>query len=293
MMLHVRVARASFPPLERTRIENLACSSPSESGLEVTQWAVRTLEQVVVEKGIVTSIHYSSIAMILRQADLQPHRQRYWKTTVWDEEAIERSAKILWCYERVDWLWERGEVVLSVDEKPNIQVLEREPRKLMRPGEIEQQEFEYVRHGTVNLLSGLTLHTGQMWSECLERNDGEHFRSALARCLQPFHAAKKVHLILDGGPSHTSHETRAFFKDLCPKVRVLFTPPHASWLDQAELLLRAFSQRYLRRGSWESREQMIDHIRASTSEYNRRFAHQFDWSWTRRDFRDWVAPRSA
>jgi len=293
MMLHVRVARASFPPLERTRIENLACSSPSESGLEVTQWAMRTLEQVVVEKGIVTSIHYSSIALILRQAELQPHRQRYWKTTVWDAEAIERTAKILWCYERVDWLWERGEVVLSVDEKPNIQVLEREPRKLMRPGEIEHQEFAYVRHGTVNLLSGLTLHTGQMWSECLDRSDGDHFRSALTRCLQPFHAAKKVHLILDGGPSHTSHKTRAFFKDLCPKVRVLFTPPHASWLDQAELLLRAFSQRYLHRGSWESRQQMIEHIRASTSEYNQRFAHPFNWSWTRRDFRDWVAPRSA
>jgi len=61
------------------------------------------------------------------------------------------------------------------------------------------------------------------------------------------------------------------------------TPAHASWLDQAELLLRAFSERYLKHGNWESRQYLIDHLEAGWREYDRLYAHPFSWSWTRRD----------
>jgi len=67
------------------------------------------------------------------------------------------------CYERVTWLLERGILVVCVDEKPNLQVLERAgPIRPMIPGHIEQQEFEYIRHGTVNLLAEMTVHDGHM-----------------------------------------------------------------------------------------------------------------------------------
>jgi hypothetical protein len=282
-------ARAFFPPLARARIENLACSAPGESGLQVTHWSARTLEQIVVEHEIVTTIHYTSIALLLRQADLQPHRYRYWKTTIWDEEAIERTAKILWCYERAEWLWNKGEIVVCLDEKPALQILRRlQPKQLMTPGAIERHEFEYERQGTVNLLTGLTVATGQMWAECLERNDGAHFRPATERYLATLKEANKVHLIIDNGPSHTSADTLDFFKTLNPRTRVLFTPPHASWLNQGELLLRAFSARYLQRGDWSSRAQFLKQFPASVQEYNDRFAHPFQWSWTRRNFHDWL-----
>ena len=91
-----------------------------------------------------------TIADILRTATLQPHRWRYWKTTLWDRANVRRAAKILWCYERVNWLLERGILVICVDEKPNLQVLERaQPTRWMAPGHIEHQEFEYIRHGTL------------------------------------------------------------------------------------------------------------------------------------------------
>ncbi len=63
---------------------------------------------------------------------------------------------------------QRGIVVLALDEKPNIQVLERaRPTQLMLPGQIERQEFDYIRHGTINMLVSLTLHTGHMgWCAC-------------------------------------------------------------------------------------------------------------------------------
>ncbi|MCI0407549.1 MAG: IS630 family transposase [Acidobacteria bacterium] len=292
MMLTVAGAHPLFPPLQKARIENLACAEPSALGLEVTHWSSQTLAQVAVQQGIVTTIHRTTVTLILRKAELQPHRSRYWKSTVWDEEAVAQAAQVLWCYERVDWLWERQEVVLCLDEKPGIQVLERAaPTQGMLPGQIERQEFEYHRHGTVNLLAGLVVYHGRMYGEILERNNGEHFRPAAQRFLAGFSWAKKIHLIIDQGPSHTSWETREFFKDLAPWVRVLYTPKRASWLDQAELLLRCFVERYLKRGSGASREEMILHLQRSFIEYNLRFAHPFVWSWTRRDFRAWLAKK--
>jgi len=152
-MLPGRVARPGFSPLTPTRIENLSCSNPAAQGLELTHWSARSLQLAARQLEMAPAIHYTTIAEILRTATLQPHRWRYWKSTVWDPAAIQRAAKVLWCYERVDWLLERGILVICMDEKPGLQVLERaQPIRRMIPGHIEQQEFEYVRHGTVNLL---------------------------------------------------------------------------------------------------------------------------------------------
>ena len=74
----------------------------------------------------------------LRQADLQLHGFRWWKTTNWDEEAVERALKILWYYQRSECLWQKREVLLAVDEKPKLQGLEgAAPQQALRPGHAE------------------------------------------------------------------------------------------------------------------------------------------------------------
>lgn len=278
-----------FPPKVRKQIENLACKQPATVGLHILHWSTRSLERAAQQLEIVTSIDHSTINDILRAAGLHPHRFRYWRSTVWDEEAIARTIKILWYYERVESLWQRGEVVIALDEKPNMQVLERAAAtQPPAAGRIERREFEYLRHGTVNWLVGLTLYNGRMWGEGLDQNDGEHFRPAVRRLLHPYGWARRIHLIMDNGPSHISGETQDFFKQLKPRVQVLLTPSHGSWLNQAELLLRAFAQRYLDGGSWSSRMVMIAHLLASRVEYNECYAHPFSWDWTCRDFRYWL-----
>lgn len=83
--------------------------------------------------------------------------------------------------------------------------------------------------------------------------------------------------------------TEAMLAELAPRVRVLLTPVDASWLNQAEALWTVFSSRYLVRGTWTSRQQMINHIGRSCTESNRCFAHPFEWHWTRCDFRLWLS----
>lgn len=285
----VPVARAFFPRSERHGIERLSCREPAAVGRCETHWSHRSLAQAVVEQDLVDSISHVAVGDILRAADLQPHRLRWWKTTIWDDEAVERALRILWYYQRIESLWQKREVILAVDEKPNLQVLERAaPKQPMRSGQIERQEFDYVRHGTINLLASLTVYSGHMWAECLDKNDGEHFRPALRRLLHPYSWASRIHLIMDNGASHISGDTSGFLGDLAPRVHVLLTPSNASWLNQAEALLEAFSERYLIRGSWCSRPTMVRHILASAQDYNEHFAHPFDWQWSCRAFSYWL-----
>jgi hypothetical protein len=140
----------------------------------MSHWSTRGLARVATERGLVPEIAHSTVSLILRAADLQPHRSRYWRTPTLDDDFVRRAARVLWCYERAEKLAEHGEIVLCLDEKPNIQVLERRraPQR-MRPGQIERREFEYIRHGTVNLLVTLVVHTGKMRAWCLDRNDGD------------------------------------------------------------------------------------------------------------------------
>jgi len=275
--------------LERVAIEQLACCEPAGLGLKMTHWSSRSLARIAAERGIRPKIAHSTVSLILRNADLQPHRSRYWKTPTLNAEFLERASRILWCYEHVDRLVERDEVIIALDEKPNIQALERAaPKQLMRPGQIERQEFEYIRHDTVNFLVALIVHSGEMRGWCLERNDSEHLCQVLPELFKQFHNARRFHLIWDGGPSHISATTQAFLRAYKPWLRVLFTPAHASWLNQAELLLESFEARYLKRGSWRSRQELIDHLCDSWPEYNCLFAHPITWSWMRRDLREWV-----
>ena len=129
-------------------------------------------------------IAHSTVSLISREADLQFHRSRYWITPTLNATFLQRAGRILWLYERVDSLWDHDEIVLALDEKPNIQALERaRPAQSMRSGQVERQEFEYIWHGTVNFLALLNVHNGHTRSGCLDKNDREHLCRALPQLL--------------------------------------------------------------------------------------------------------------
>jgi hypothetical protein len=278
-----------FPPLQRAQIVELACLEPVARGLHITHWSRHDLAIQAVADGIVPAISDRTVGRILDEVDLQPHRTRYWRTTRRDARFKERAEKVLWCYANADRLARRRIWVVCADEMPNLQVLERVPIRRGIAGSIEQQEFDYTRHGTVNILNFLIVHTGEMEAVCLEANDAAHYIPALKRFRRAHRRLRGIYLIHDGGPSHTSRATRDYFAGCRDWWRPRLTPARASWLDQAELLNHAFGLRYLKRGSWTSREAYIEHVMASGPEYNRRYAHPFQWTWTNQKMRRWFA----
>jgi hypothetical protein len=267
----------------------LACLEPVARGLHITHWTSSDLARQAMLDGLVPTISDRTVRRILQQVDLQPHRTRYWKTARVDQEFLVRAEQILWCYANAQRLARQGIWVVCVDEMPNLQVLERVPIRRAIPGFIERQEFEYVRHGTVNLLLFLIVHSGRMEAACPSVKDAVHYIEQLRRFRQRHRRLKGVFLIQDGDPSHTAADTAEYFEGCKGWWRPRFTPVHASWLNQAELLNDAFSLRYIKRQSWPSREMFTQHVAASWPEYNRLYAHPFEWTWTNHKMRQWFA----
>lgn len=276
-----------FPPLQRAQIVELACLEPVAEGLHITHWSSADLARQAVADGIVPSISPATVRRILNEVHLQPHRTRYWRTSRLDERFKDRAEKVLWCYAHAQRLAREGIWTVAVDEVPNFQVLERRPIRRAKPGSIEQREFEYIRHGTVNLLLFLIVPTGRMELAVLESKDAEHYVEQLRLFRRRHRRLPGVFLIQDGDPSHTAGETAAYWESCGSWWRPRFTPAHASWLNEAELLVRAFGHRYLRRASWVSRQQFIDHVVVSWPEYNQLYAHPFAWTWSTQQMRNW------
>jgi transposase len=162
-------------PVQRAQIVELACLEPVAKGLHITHWSSDDLARQAVADGIVARISPRTVRSILSAVDLQPHRTRYWKTARLDARFKERAEQVLWCYANAPRLAEQGIWVVCVDEIPTFQVLERTPIRRAIPGSIEQQEFDYTRHGTANMLVFLVVHTGLMELVFLEKNDKEHY----------------------------------------------------------------------------------------------------------------------
>ena len=287
-MIRARDIPKRFPP-QRARIVELACLEPVAKGAHITHWPSAALAHQAVADGIVDAISPATVRRILQRVDLQPHRTRCRRTARPDERFRDRAEKVLWCYANAPRLARRGIWVVCTDEMPDLQVLERDPIRRAIPGAIEQREFEYARHGTVDLLLFLVVHAGRVELAVLGANDAAHYIRALRQFRRRDRRLKGVFLVRDGGPSHVAAATADYLAGCGGWWHPRLTPAHASWLNQAELLVNAFGSRYLKRGSWSSRDAFIEHVSASWPEYNRLYAHPFEWTWTNNQMRDWFA----
>jgi hypothetical protein len=265
----------------------LACLEPVARGLHITHWSSEDLARQAVLDGIVPTITARTVRRILNRVDLQPHRTRSWRTARLDARFRERAEKVLWCYANAERLAREEIWVVCADEMPNRQVLERRPIRRAVPGSIEQPEFEYTRHGTVCILTLLVVHSGEMVATCLEKNDAAHYIPAWERFRREHRRLRGIFLVHDGGASHIAGDTADYLAGFDGWWRPRLTPAHASWLNQGELLNNAFGGRYLRRGSWAGRDEYIAHVSASSREYNRLYAHPFEWTWTNQKMRRW------
>ena len=279
-------------PVQRAQIVELACLEPIAKGLHITHWSSEDLARQAVDDKIVPAISPATVRRILHDVDLQPHRTRYWKTARLDPQFKDRAEQVLWCYANASRLAEQGVWVVCVDEIPTFQVSERDPIRRAIPGAIEQQEFDYTRHGTVNMLVFLVVHSGLMDLAFLASNDAEHYQVELKLFHQQHKELRGVFLIQDGGSSHIAGATRDYFARSPDWWKPRYTPANASWLNQAEILIHAFKHYYLKRASWKDQSAFKTHVLASVPEYNHRYAHPFEWTWTNAKMRQWFAKHS-
>jgi transposase len=155
-----------FTAEQLTQLIALACEPPEKSGRPITHWTGKELADEAIARGIVDSISPSQVNRYLREAQLRPHKSRYWlNTTEKDPEAFQAQVEVVCaCYHDAPQLYQRHDThTICVDEMTGIQALERSAATLpMKPGQVQRREFEYKRHGTVTLIGNFHVVTGEL-----------------------------------------------------------------------------------------------------------------------------------
>ena len=238
---------------------------------------------------------------------------RYWLNSpdkkINPEEFEKRSATVCGIYAAAAKLHEQGTHVVSTDEKSGMQALERaEPTLPMQPGSVEKQEANYNRHGTQVLTANFEVATGKVIFPTVgDTRDEKDFADHIARTVASDPQAPWV-FVVDQLNTHQSEtlvslvatlcgittplgvkgksgvlETmatrRAFLEDTSHRIRFVYTPRHASWLNQVEIWFSILSRRLLKRGNFRSTADLKGKVLAFIDYFNATMAKAFKWTY--------------
>jgi len=202
-----------------------------------THWSTRSMAKR-------TGVSRNSVNRIWRAFGLKPHRSETFQLST-DPFFVDKVRDVVGLYMSPP----ANAVVLSVDEKSQIQALNRtQPVLPMRPGQLERGTPEYQRHGTTTLFAALDVATGNVIGKCYPRHRTVEFIKFLRHIDQSVPRELDIHLITDNYATHKSPPVKAFLAKR-PRFHLHFTPTHASWLNQVECFFSILTRRQLQRGS--------------------------------------------
>lgn len=207
---------------------------------ETTHWTAEAMAKLV-------GISVSSIHRIWRSHGLQPHRLRQFKLSN-DPQFAAKVRDIVGLY--VDP--PSHAIVLSVDEKSQIQALDRtQPGLPMKKGRAGTMTHDYKRHGTTTLFAALNVLDGSVIGRCMQRHRHQEFIRFLNQIEAQVPAGKIIHAIVDNYATHKHPKVRAWLMRN-PRWTFHFTPTSASWLNAVEGFFAKLTKRRLKRGVFRS-----------------------------------------
>lgn len=303
----------------------IACEPPQNSGRPIESWTHRELSDEVIKRKVVSSISVSQVGRYLDEADLQPHRCKYWLNTKEKCEETFRQQVSLVCQtylEAPELYFQTQTHTISVDEMPGLQALEQIAKKIpMQPGQPERIEYEYARHGTLCLIGNWDVVLGQIIAPSIGQTRTEedlarhlhqtiqtdphagwvivmdnlnvHCSETLVRYVARLEGIDEATLGIKGksGVLRTMSTRQEFLTDRTHRIRFVYTPKHSSWLNQVEIVFGIINRRAVRRGSFESLEALRVRLLDFIDYFNRTFARPFNWTYTGRPVKAQPTPR--
>jgi transposase len=263
--------KEQVPPQSRARLIALTkMTPPPETGL--SHWSTRTLADYLKRReGISVSFHY--VARIWREENIKPHRSGSFKLSK-DPASAEKAADVIGLYLDPPG----GAVVLSVDEKTQVQALDRtQPVLPVTFAASEKRTHDYVRHGTASLFAALNAGNGEVFGECKPNRNGATFLDFLKKAVKP-HAGKEIHIVLDNLSPHTTPEVRSWLAEN-PHVHFHLTPVGSSWLNRTEIWFGIITRQSIRRGTFAGVHVLVKQIRDYIDSWNES-AKPFIWTAT-------------
>ena len=232
----------------------------------VTHWSTRLLARHL-------GIGDYSVASIWREYGLQPWRTGSFRFST-DPQLEAKVVDVVGLYLDPP----ENAVVLSVDEKSQIQALDRTAPVLpMQPHLIERRSHDYIRHGTSTLFAALEVATGKVTARMAPRHRQQEFLTFLRQIARAY-PDQDLHLIMDNYAAHKAPAVKAWLA-ANPRIAVHFTPTHASWMNMVETWFSMAERQAIHRGTYRSVRELNAKIRAYIDGWNDR-AHPFTWTKT-------------
>jgi transposase len=205
-----------------------------------THWSTRAMAKRA-------GMSQTMVSRVWRAFGLQPHRQETFKLSS-APAFVDKVRDVVGLYMSPP---DRA-LVLCVDEKPQIQAVERAaPVVPMRPGQVERHTHDYRRHGTTDLFAALDVKAGTVIGACKERHRAVEFRAFLDQVEALVPVDLEVHLVLDNAATHKTKLNRDWLVKR-PRWHLHFTPTSASWLNLVEVWFALLTRRRLHRGVFTS-----------------------------------------
>jgi transposase len=264
-LLRDKTRKPGKPPIPAetvARVVALTCGKPPG---ETTQWTGRAMAKV-------SGLSLRSVQRIWKAHRLQPHRVRSFKRSH-DPKFVEKLVDVVGLY--LDPPVQA--VVLSIDEKSQIQALDRtQPGLPMKPGRCGTMTHDYQRHGTTTLFAALNVLDGTVIGRCMQRHRHEEFIRFLNAVNRTVPADKTIEAVVDNYATHKHPKVQAWLKRH-PRWSFHFTPTSASWLNAVENFFSALTRQRIRRGSFHSVVDVQAAINRYLAEHNAK-AKPFVWT---------------
>ena len=263
---------------------DLACRKAKECGYPHELWTTRLLARHAREHGpaaghaCLANLVQGTVCKILDQHAIKPHKMRYYLERR-DADFDAKMAEVLCVYREVALLKEAEPdaltdtvAIISYDEKPGVQAIENTAPDLPPwPGRHQTfaRDHEYVRHGTLSLLAGIDLLSGEIHALVEERHRSREFIAFLKMLDAAYPKQTAIKLILDNHSAHISKETKAFLAAQRPgRFDFVFTPKHGSWLNLVEGFFSKLARSVLRHIRVKSKQELKDRILAAIDDFN-------------------------
>ena len=272
---------------EKAWIINIACQKPVDLGYSAEVWTRALLTKHINKfaEGAghirLSTVSQSKVRTILEEADIKPNKITYYCENR-DPDFDQKMHNVLLVYKQLSLqfdetgqllpLDEDGQVVhvLSYDEKPGIQATANTSEDLP-PDENHRtinRDYEYKRLGTVALLAGIDLQTGEAIPLVRDRHSSKEYVEFLSLLDAKYPKGDKIRLVLDNLKVHTSEETRKYLAKVPGRFEFVFTPKHGSWLNLVEGFFSKLTRQFLKGIRVKTKEELVERIYKYFDEVN-------------------------
>jgi len=239
-LLHDKTRRSRIPPLGAEVAARVVALTQTDPPAEATHWTATMMAKAA-------GISASSAQRIWRAHGLQPHRIRQFKLSN-DPNFVDKLHDVVGLYVNPP----EHAIVLSVDEKSQIQALDRtQPGLPLKKGRAATMTHDYKRNGTTTLFAAFDVLEGKVIGRCMQKHRHQEFIRFLNQIEAQVPANRAVHVILDNYATHKHPKVRKWL-DRHPRFTFHFTPTSSSWLNAVEGFFAKLSRRRLKRGVFRS-----------------------------------------